>query len=334
MNPISLLDLATQVRLESGLRNNQSITDQQIMTFLGEAYSDLRDRMIVRFAYWFREEVEFTLAGGTDGYIFDLSTLPDFQMAQGLDLTVSPGVFASIPMLGSYAERNAMNGTWPYVGMGCGYNGTLGRKYWIDGDNLEVLPAQNAGGDYRLVYTPIQQLANTLLSSNFTLASGDNFSDRGGYLGFVISAVTTDSTMLGGTITVNFTGSDAAINGTYAISPSTPLGGSLIITTTPTPPGIVWSGPASGAGSIGINGPGSVYLLPVKLNPWSQYLVLYAAIAVRNLREQDTTALLVRFADIKQRVIDLTKQRSEGIRQAPITNNRYGRSGMSGPGGW
>src|SRR5689334_9167756 len=115
--------LVSQVRLESGLRSNQVLSDADIESFLAEAYADLRDRLIVRFAYWFRQEQQITLSSNSPGNIFDLSLIPDFQMAQGLDLLLSNGVFYTVPMLASYQERNAFNGTWPFLGQTWGYNG-------------------------------------------------------------------------------------------------------------------------------------------------------------------------------------------------------------------
>lgn len=319
--------LTQQVRLESGLYNNQVILDQQIYTLLSEAYSDLRDRLIARFAYWFRREVLFTLSGGTSGYIFDLSTIPDFQMAQGLDLVVSDGIYMTIPMLGSFAERNAFNGLNPFLSQPWGYNATLGRKYWIDGDRLEVLPPQNSSGNYRLVYTPIETMAAPVLQQTVTAITSDDVANVGGYVRFDLNGLTVTSDMLGGSISVNYAAPNDVFNGTYAISPSTPVGAHYVQTLTPWNPALTWTGPTSGTVNVNVNGPNSVYLLPDKLTPWSQYMVLYAALAVRNTRQQDSQALSLRFADIKQRVIDLTKQRSEGVRQAPLTSGRYNKYG-------
>ena len=316
--------LNAQVRLESGLRNNISITDSQIQTLLNEAYLDLRDRLITRFAYWFRSEVTFTLQGGSDN-VFDLSTLPDFEMAQGLDLVTGSHSFFTVPFLSSYAERNAFNGTWPLAGQDWSYTGFVGRKYFIDGDRLEVLPAQNAGGTYRLVYTPIQTMAAPAPTSTIALDPADDAFNHDGYLAFDLANLTVTSAMLGGTVTVAYAAPNQKLNGTYAIDPATPVGSHFVYTTT-VYPGIAWTGPASGTATIGQLSPGTIYLLPDKLTQFQEYLVLYASIAIKAMREEDVTALSLRFGPVKERLISLAKQRTEGVKQAPITQNRFNRT--------
>jgi hypothetical protein len=327
---VTVQTLEAQVRIESGLRNNQVLSSADIYSFINEGYSDLRDRVIARFAYWFRQEVPFTLTSSSPGNIFDLTTIPDFQMAQGLDFFTSAGVFYSVPMLCSYQERNAFNGSWPFLGQTWGYNGILGRKYWIDGDNLEVLPAQNAAGNYRLVYTPIQTM-QPKTSLPFTMGTSSLAANVGGKVFLTFdNGFTVDPQWIGGKITVAFTnGGGTAYNGTYNILPAS--SGSNVFTDTAWPGGS-FTGPSSGTMTVVFQASGTTDTLPPKLIPWSQYVVLYAAIAVRNSRNQDPSALLGRFADIKQRVIDLTKQRSEGIRQAPIANARYGNVSGGGSG--
>lgn len=337
MVQVTAQQLIDQVRLESALFNNQVVTDSQILSLLTEAYHDMRDRLLVRFAYWFRAEAPFMLTGGSD-YTFDLTTVPDFQVAQGLDLQTSPQIWFTVPMLASYAERNQYNATWPFPGMDAGYTGFLGRKYWIDGDRLEVLSPQNAAGTYRLVYTPIAESIQTPVTVAWNLAAAANATNNAGTIQYNFGSSPGNhpafvNAMLGGTITVTFGAPNTAWNCTSAVitGPPLPATGNSIQT------GVTWPGgsftsPASGTASITYQPAGTINLLPAKLTPWSQYLVLYAAIAVKNSRDQDPTALMERYQDIRQRLIDLTKQRSEGVRQAPITRPRFGRYGSGGYG--
>jgi hypothetical protein len=304
------------------------MTDAQIQTFLGEAYSDLRDRLIARFASWFRKEATFTLAGGND-YIFDLSTLPDFQMAQGLDLVLGNNQFGTVPSLPSYAERNAFCGNWPLMTGTYGYQGGFGRRYWIDGDQLQVLPAQNANGTYRLVYTPIETM-QAPVTTVVQLQPSDDFINLGGLGRVDLAGLSFDPSYLTGTITLAYAAPNDFVNGTYGIS-ATPTGAAYVNLDRALPGGS-WTGPSSGSVTLAYQPTGTVASLPDKLTPWSQYIVLYAAIAVRNSRNQPIEGLMARFGDIKQRVIDLTKQRTEGVRQAPITTNRYGGWGRNGYG--
>jgi hypothetical protein len=231
-------------------------------------------------------------------------------------------------MLASYMERNAYNGTFPFPAMDWGYTGYVGRKYWIDGDRLEVLPQQNSAGTYRLVYTPIGESIQLPTTVSWNLVAADQASNNSGTIEYGFGSSPGDhpafnDAMIGGTITVTFSAPNAAFNVTGATITGPPTLANSIETDA-TWPGGSFTGPAAGTASITYQAANTISTLPDKLTPWSQYLVLYAAIAVRNSREQDPTALEQRYIDIKQRLIDLTKQRSEGTRQAPITRPRFG----------
>src|SRR6478609_1657170 len=169
---VSVADLISSIRLTSGLRNNQLFSDSQIATIATDGYADLRDKLIVRFAAWFKDTYDFTLTSSEGGNVLDLSLIPDFQMAQGLDLLNNGSPSFTVPMLDSFAERNQYNNLWP-LGVGWSYNGFLGRRYWIDGDTLTVYPSQNAGGNYRLIYTPMLKPFALPVSRTFDIESGD-----------------------------------------------------------------------------------------------------------------------------------------------------------------
>lgn len=83
------------------------------------------------------------------------------------------------------------------------------------------------------------------------------------------------------------------------------------------------AGLASPAGdvTVSLQPANTVDEIPQSLTPWQKYLVLFASIAIRSSRDQATTDLDQQFAVIKQRVIDLTKQRSQGVAQAPKRSN-------------
>lgn len=84
--------------------------------------------------------------------------------------------------------------------------------------------------------------------------------------------------------------------------------------------------PVSGSFTIDRRQLNTVPELPQPLTPWSKYPILFAALAIRTSRQQQTTELELQFQQLGQRVTAVTKQRSEGVRQAPITRG-YG-------GGW
>src|SRR6188508_1244739 len=136
---VAVSDMIAQVRLKSGLRGNRLWSDSEIATALTDGYKDLRDRMIVRFAHWFAARYPFTLVGGVGASTLDLSLVPRLEMIQGLDLLVG-GIRYTVNELGSFAERNAYNGSTLFGSIGPAFNGFAGRRYFPNGDEMELLP--------------------------------------------------------------------------------------------------------------------------------------------------------------------------------------------------
>ncbi len=401
---VSAETLIELTRVKSGLRNNRLFTDTQILDLLNQAYAALRDLLIVRFAAWFKAEYQFTLTNGT-GNVLDLSLIPDFQMAQGLDLLNGTSPPFTVPMLDSFAERNQYNNLWP-LGVGWSFNGYLGRRYWIDGDSLTVYPSTNAAGNYNLIYTPM--LAPLLPEQTATFNIGDSASiyrhdrpvlvETGDHVAqgvnvwvfangdfdqgdvgiqinigsalvnglFTIQTVISDTTiitienpavtgdftpadtlsvldsfgfafpeaeftpdMVGGELIVDFTNpADALLNGTYTIYATQSATTAIIRIFGPT---LATHNPTAGSITVNWQPPFTVPELPQPLTPWSEYLVLYASLSIRTSRQQQTADLEMQFQQISQRIVSATKQRSEGIRQAPLTR---GWGGYGSGGGW
>src|ERR1700690_2535046 len=142
---IAVQSLINDIRILSGLRNNQLFSDPMIAELASDAYASLRDIMIVRFAHWFASYYAFTLNGGTGGNTLDLTLIPDLQMDQCLDQIQGSQNF-TVLALGSLAERNQYGNNF-----GAGFGGL---RYFTNGDTLEVLPASAAAGSYNLTYTP------------------------------------------------------------------------------------------------------------------------------------------------------------------------------------
>lgn len=140
--------LIDQIRVLSNLKNNLFYSDDDIGGFVNDAALELDDIFTGAVEHYSQASLDFTLAGGVgfNGVSLLLAT-PAFMKAQVLlkdPLTSNPTRVDPLPNM---AER----------GGGEGVPG-LGRCYLIGGDNLEILPASSAAGDYRLLYTP--QLGN------------------------------------------------------------------------------------------------------------------------------------------------------------------------------
>lgn len=70
------------------------------------------------------------------------------------------------------------------------------------------------------------------------------------------------------------------------------------------------------------SGSGGTEALPVASTPWALYVKTHAAIAVRTMRQQDTSALEQKLQGLKQRIAGSVKNRTQSPRQAPITRRR------------
>ncbi len=319
---VSVASMIAQARVDSGLRNNRLFSDTQIAGFLTDALSDLRDKMIVRFAYWFKAEYPFTLAGGAGGNILDLSEVPDLEMIQGLNLIDATGNPFTVDMLGSFAERNQYAANWPFATGGSFY-GAVGRKYWPDGNDLEVLPASNAGGDYVLIYTPQAQTLSPPVTRTFD-AEGSDQPGTAGPLNAPSWLLSGDfeTSDVGGTITPNLDAPNDAWNVEFDISEVFSANAAAC---TPDPTAIgSFTLPADGTFSITSQPAGTIGELPDALTPWSYYLVLLASIRIRTGRRQPLGDLSRQLERFERRIVALTKQRSEGVRQAPVTRTNYG----------
>lgn len=315
-------DMIAEVRLRSALRNNQLYSDDQLASFLTDAYADLRDRVNARNAFWFRASVDFTLSGGNDSFTFDLTTIPDFQEAQYLNW-VSGGVKYDVPLLSTVQDRNRYQTGGPWNGA---------RRYFIDGDQLEVLPPTNAQGTYELVYTPQFAALSPLHFREFAIDSSAQTLADGMDSGFNFANANFTDGDIGATMNVQFAAPNDGLNGNYIISGIHPgsttwcfvVGGVTPFAVTGTPTGTV---------TLTFQPFGTVDRIPQSMSPWSLYMILHASIAVRTGRKQDTSTL-DRQLDVQlKRLVTATKQRSQGVTQAPIRRlglglnyNGWGRS--------
>lgn len=144
--------LVDDTRVISGLRANPLFSDTQICELLNDAYDELADKFVAAVQHWFRATVSFTLTGNTPGTnTFDLTTIPDFQMDQGLNWLPNGPTGPSFPVLrlGSFAERGTAGGGIAGIG-----GLTSARRYFTNGDLLFVDPYVTSAGQYTLVYTP------------------------------------------------------------------------------------------------------------------------------------------------------------------------------------
>ena len=317
-NTVLVSDMTAQVRVQSGLRKNQLFNDHQIEALLTDAYADFRDKVDARNAFWFKQTYPFTLTGGDGGNVLDLTLIPDLKEVQYVN-RINGTVKTTVTALGSIAERN--NWTNPAFGV-------AGRRYFVDGDTLEILSPQLAAGSYELVYTPqYEQLAAPQVRT-FAVNPADivSFDDDG----FILENANFDEDRdTGADLLINWDSPNEGYNGHWTITGIHP--GSTTWCFVGTVSHIGFTNPVTGADYIETYQPvGTRADLPFSMRPWAQYLVTHACIAIRTSRKQDTTELERKLAQLTARVVTATKTRTQGVQQAPITRRRRGYGGFGG----
>ncbi len=326
--------LIADTRRDSGLRSNRLFSDDQIASILTDAYADLRDKMIIRFAYWFRSTFDFTLGNGEGNNFLDLSLVPDLEMAQGVFLLDANGNPYPLDLMSSISEINQLNSTYMF-GAGFGYNGFIGRKYFLDGDFLFVYPSANASGNYRLVYTPQPKILALSKTVNFNIATADVpevpppglLAGTGAWLlANANLSNATDIPTSGFDLTLTFVTTNLGFSGIYHVVDVglPPSFGSPTFSTSNLASAAGFSNPATGTGTYTYQPAGTIGTLPDSLTPWAKYLTLYASMVIRTSRRQAMGELDLQFKQIEKRIVAITKQRTEGVRQAPLTHTNYG----------
>jgi len=139
--------LVAQIRDISGLKNNQYFSDTQICEMASDAGAELYDIFVNEQEHYIQKTFDFTLAGGVNG---NRVLLPqDFQKESLLELNPSSSNPQTIPMLGDLSMKNQGGSVAVLT------SGRPSRQFTISGDYLEIIPASNAAGNYRLTYVPM-----------------------------------------------------------------------------------------------------------------------------------------------------------------------------------
>lgn len=307
--------LIDQVRLKSGLRNNQLWSDAEIAESLSDAYAELRSILIVRFAYWFKRVQTFTLTAGNN--VYDLTAIPDFQMAQGVNLVLSEDNKVTVDLLPSFEDRNNYNTNAWLLGVGPTWTGVLGLVYFIDGSDLMLLPKQNAAGNYELIYTPMFTQLAVPITYAIAGTPSDFVQDNGGFIQFTFDNGAFTSEMVGGSITVDWDSPNDLWNGTYEISAV--LSDTNVVVTTAWP-GASFTPPPVGGASVTYQPENTIASLPAPLAQFRNFLILYSSIEVRNSRGQGIGEFELQLEKLRESAVALSKQRTQGVSQAPRVN--------------
>jgi hypothetical protein len=148
--PIYLVQqLVSDVRTDSDLNVSQVYVDQQIATLISDAGSSLRDAFTGANQKYNISTFDFTLVGGVGA---NQVTLPaDFQQGHSVDVNPTTPQPYTLRYLTNWLDRNKLNNALIFGG---GPGGGP-REYYLLDNQLVVLPAMGAAGNFRLYYTPM-----------------------------------------------------------------------------------------------------------------------------------------------------------------------------------
>ncbi len=326
----TLASLVTDIRLLSGLRDNQLYDDTQIASMASDLWQELFDRFVAANQHYRIKTFDFTLAGGVDGNSVDLPS--DFQLGNGLEMDPTQPRPRSVPYLSNWLQRNNLGASVLNIGGG---NACTDRQYCFVNSQLTVFPAERSNGDYRLHYTPMCEKFLAPVTTSFALDASDtcavppigslagtgSWSLLNGAFNHLIPVdgtvgLTLDITSPAGSIPFSGTYNIVAV-GTVADGYGLPSVGVDNLASTSG-----FANPLVGTGTYTYQPLGTISELPDYVDPWAIYLKLGTSIAIREAREQDCTDLERRFAAQRLRVDSLLTNRQEEPTQPPLTGGR------------
>jgi hypothetical protein len=159
----------------------------------------------------------------------------------------------------------------------------------------------------------------------FDVEAADATTPVDGNLAFVFQNLQPlNAGMVGGTLDTEFDTPNEAFNGEFTVAS---ILGSQLVTTVPYVGG--FSNPAAGTATINYQPENTRSDLPRALTPWQLYLTTFACIEIRKGRSQGVGDFMDTLASETKRAITMSKTRTEGVRQAPMTRSRMRRRGFS-----
>lgn len=321
MAVVTLDELIERARTESGLRNNAYYDSDQIIRYLNAGGSELYDLFTTANQKYVIDEYDFTTTGQSDAVV----SLPDaFQQGHSLEIYPdNPGQTRTIRFLSNWLNRN-----------GAGNNafslapGGMDPVYTFLGRELRFYPPQcTPAAPFRLYYTPMWVPLAAGIDTDFDIDPADNPVNFGGYMEWALANLNATSEMVGGALTLAFDAPNGAFSGVYTISQV--LSPTAVVTTAPTVGG--FTNPAAGTGNITAQPAGTQGSLPSYMAPWSEYVVVYAAMAINIDRQRPIGELERKLNALKARITSVVSIRQEEPQQPPLSRGPWG-DGWGG--GW
>lgn len=339
MAALTLDELIERARLESGLRNNAYYDSDQIIRYLNAGGSELYDIFTAANQHYVISQHDFTTTGQSDAVV----DLPDdFQQGHSLEIYPDlPGQTRTIRYLSNWLNRNTFGNIYALA------PGGFDPVYTFLDNKLRFYPPQcTPAAPFRLYYTPMwTTLAQPVTQTIEIDGANDNLVAPTSIPSFVsagalaawtfanadLTDVPTDGTAL---LTVNLDAPNDVFNGTYPILASiVPPASSFPEIGTALPADSTgWTGPEAGTASITYQAAGTRNTLPAYMASWSEYVVVYAAIAINTDRQRGTGELERKLNALKVRINSIISARQEEPQQPPLTRG-WGDGGGWGPNG-
>lgn len=329
MAEIGIPELEERARLESGLRNNAYYDPAQILRYLNAGGAELHDLFTAANQHYNVREFDFTTTGPDDAII----TLPvDFQQGHSLDIYPGTNQARTIRYLSNWLNRNQTVGTTVFTASG---NDPI---YTFLDNKLRFYPPQSVpSAPFKLYYTPMWTTLLPEVSRTFAIDPADTPLVPGpgpgpGAWVFANGAFTSDIPVDGSArLTPTFVPPNDPFNGTYfinaVVSPTLVSVSNLASTAG-------YSNPAGGSATLVYQPIGTRSTLPANMTPWSEYLVVYAAIAINIDRQRPVGELERKLNALKARVASILGNRQEEPQQPPLTRGTGGwLEGWGGGGG-
>jgi hypothetical protein len=320
----SVEKLIAAVRSQTDRINDDSVTDDEICSYLSDGGRALVDIFNESAPHWLQASLTFTLTGNTfDTSVVDLPD--DFELDLGLDWLDAPGTNGPVTIrrLPTFNERNSLLNTNPLLPG----NNIWARNYEAQGDELRVYaPQSQTGGTYRLWYVRRFTELALPVTTEFSVTSNFTPLDNSGLLRFAFGSNPGDhpefsDAMIGGSLTIDLASPNDSFNVSGAgITGPDPLENSIDVSE-PYPGGSPTL-PATGTASIVYQPEDTVATLP---NVWTQFrlfILTHACISVRIKFEEQIGELEQRLQQEANRARRMAEKRDSALAAIPILGGR------------
>lgn len=140
----TLSTLRSDIRSRADMDNSEFITDSELNSYINASYAELYDILVSRFEDYYTTTSSHSVASGAS----EFSVPADFYKLRGVDRQYSGNDYYSLSKFNfnqrNFKNRRVSNSLW----------GTINVNYRLVGNNIELIPEDQASGTYRMWYVP------------------------------------------------------------------------------------------------------------------------------------------------------------------------------------